>query len=279
MPLSNMRRMPMSAFTLGACLLLALAAPAHAARKSQPGTPALEGTLAGEFALQAGQLDEASKYYLDAARATDDAGLAERATRIALLANDNDRAAEGLKLWRARAPGSLAVHAAQATLALRREDAKLARRELGVLLADKGDIGWRHALFALGSGGKDPKLAGRLLGELVDDRAIPDRLQPWLAFGGLAQRLEQTALADRIIDEVVRRFPEEPRVALLRASRASLRRNASVACAACIASESGARWRHSLSAASARASSLASSAMRVARSARPASSVARAASR
>jgi tetratricopeptide (TPR) repeat protein len=205
-------------FTLG--VLLALAAPAvPAARKSPPPAPALEGTMAGEFALQAGQLEDASRWYLDAARATDDAGLAERATRIALLANDDTRATEALKLWRGRAPDSLAVHAAEATLALRHNDARAARRELGVLLADKGDIGWRHALAALGSGGRDPKLAGRLLNELVDDRAIPDRLQPWLAFGGLAQRLEQPELADRIIDEVVRRFPEEPRVALLRASQ------------------------------------------------------------
>ena len=204
-------------------LLFALAAPAGLAAKQSPtGAPAgsaLEGTIAGEFALQAGQLDEAAKWYLQAARASGDAGLAERATRIALLANDDARAAESLALWRDKAPRSLAVHAAEATLALRRNDARRARRELGVLLADPGDTGWRHALAALGSGGKHPELAGRLLGELVDDEAIPERLQPWLAFGGLAQRLQQPALADRIIDEIVRRFPEEPRVALLRASQ------------------------------------------------------------
>ena len=42
-------------------------------------------------------------------------------------------------------------------------------------------------------------------------------LQAWLAFGGLAQKLDQQALATRIVDEVVLRFPGEPRVALLRA--------------------------------------------------------------
>ena len=202
-------------------LLLAIAAPAALARKAKapPATPALEGTMAGEFALQAGDLNNAARWYLEAAKSTDDPGLAERATRIALLANDDRRASDALDLWRAKAPNSLAVHAAQATLSLRRNDARGARRELELLLADKGDIGWRHALAALGNGGKDPQLAARLLDELVDDRAIPDRLQPWLAFGGLAQRLEQPALADKIIDEVVRRFPEEPRVALLRASQ------------------------------------------------------------
>ena len=141
-------------FTLAVAVALA-AAPAMAAQQDAPAqATGLEGTMAGEFALQAGQLNDAARWYLEAARASEDVGLAERATRIALLANDDARAAEGLALWRQRAPDSLAVHAAQATLALRRNDAKLARRELEVLLADKGDIGWRHALLALGSGGR-----------------------------------------------------------------------------------------------------------------------------
>ena len=211
-------------------LLLALGLVAGCAASGARETPAaqapvgaaaspIEGTMAGEFALQAGQLDEASRLYLEAAKATDDAGLAERATRIALLANNDKQAAEGLALWKQRAPNSLAAHAAEATLALRRNDVRLAKQELRVLLADKGDIGWRHALAALGSGGKDPKLAGKLLAEFVDEQAIPDKLQAWLAFGGLAMRLEQPTLAERIIDRVVQQFPNEPRVALLRASQ------------------------------------------------------------
>ena len=58
-----------------------------------------------------------------------------------------------------------------------------------------------------------------MLGALVDAEAIPPRLDPWLAFGGLAQRLDQADLSERIVDEVVARFPEDPRVALLRASQ------------------------------------------------------------
>ena len=76
--------------------------------------------MAGEFALQAGQLPEASRWYLQAARAEDDAGLAERATRIAMLANEDAHATEALKLWRQRAPESLAMRGAEAALALRK---------------------------------------------------------------------------------------------------------------------------------------------------------------
>ncbi|HJW45236.1 MAG TPA: hypothetical protein VJ484_01980, partial [Lysobacter sp.] len=77
--------------------------PAWAEKSTPPADEtvrALEPTLAGEFALQAGKLDEAATAYLEAARAGNDAVLAERATRIALLANDNKRAAEALALWR-----------------------------------------------------------------------------------------------------------------------------------------------------------------------------------
>jgi tetratricopeptide (TPR) repeat protein len=204
--------------TLAVVLLWALAQPALAATKpAKEHQDPLAAVMAGEFALQAGQLPEATRWYLEAARQDDDPGLAERATRIALLAKDDARAAEALKLWRARSPHTLALRGAEATLALRQDNARVARRELAALMRDPDDLGWRHALTALASGGKDPDLAARLLDELVDDRAIPDKLQAWLAFAGLAQQLEQRDLAERMVADVVKRFPGEPQVALLHA--------------------------------------------------------------
>src|SRR3546814_16081358 len=76
---------------------------------------------------------------------------------------------------------------------------------------------WRYAVTALSSGGKDPKAAARVLGEVVDSGAVPDDLQAWLVLGGLAQRLGDAALPEHIVDGVIERFPDEPRVALLRA--------------------------------------------------------------
>ena len=208
---------------IAGCLLalaLAFSAPGTARPRDRAPAPGLlEAVIAGEFALQAGQLDDAARWYLGAAQvAPGDAGLAERATRIALLAGDDADAARALALWRQRAPGSLAMHAAALTLALRREQAAAARDELRHLLSQPGDDGWRHALLALGSG-KDPPLAARLLGEAVDQSRVPDRLQAWLAFGGLAQRLDAPELAERIVQAVISRFPDEPRVALLHASQ------------------------------------------------------------
>ncbi|HMM26557.1 MAG TPA: hypothetical protein PKA36_17350, partial [Pseudoxanthomonas mexicana] len=86
-----MIRTRLAMLALVALAPVALAAPST--RPVEPKDDALTTVMAGEFALQAGQLPDAARWYLDAARRDDDAGLAERATRIALLAKDDARAA------------------------------------------------------------------------------------------------------------------------------------------------------------------------------------------
>ncbi len=207
-----------AAGAFAACLAASLPAVAASPAVDPAGGP-LEATLAGEYALQGGRLQEAATWYLRAARAAPgDAALAERTARIALLAGDDATAAAALALWQERAAATPAMRAIETSLALRRGEEARAT-SLAIALASMGEDGWRHALNALGSGGKDLALAGRVLGAMVEADAIPARLDPWLAFGGLAQRLDQAALAKRIVDEVVARFPDEPRVALLRASQ------------------------------------------------------------
>lgn len=220
---------------ISSVLLLSLAASGAFAADVEPGSARLRPSadkasaaepapltpvMAGEFALQAGKLPEAARWYLEAAEAgRDDAGLAERATRIAMLANDDVRAAKALKLWEARAPRGLALRSSAAALDLRTGELKAARTELAALLADPDPRGWRFALAALVGGARDPAVSARVLGELVDANAIPNQLDAWQEFGRLAMRMDQPALARRMIDEVVRRFPGEPRVALLNASQ------------------------------------------------------------
>lgn len=191
--------------------------------KAKDAAPPLQPLLAAEFALQAGKLDEAAKGYVDAALATRDPALAERATRIALIARDDARARRALALWRQVAPNDAATQlsqgVAEATLALRAGNERAAVRELATLLAAPGDDGWRQALGALAGGAKTPKQAADVLQRLLDASRLPPVLEAWLAFGGLAQRLDRPKLAETIVAEVVRRFPGDPRVALLRASQ------------------------------------------------------------
>ena len=201
----------------------ALAAPSIArvldqAERAQE--PSLEPALVGEFALQAGKLPDSAAQYLLAAQASEgDAGLAERATRIAMLANDDARAAQALALWQQRAPRSLAMRSAAAALAMRQGKPEVAEAELKALLAAPGEEGWRFSLAALVGGGRDPGVPAQVLEALVEADAIPNRIEVWQEFGRLAMRMDKPDLAQRMVDQVVRRFPQDPRVALLRASQ------------------------------------------------------------
>ncbi|MEN5208483.1 tetratricopeptide repeat protein [Stenotrophomonas terrae] len=199
-------------------VLAAPAVPVQAplAAEGLPLTP----VLAGEFSLQAGKLPDAARWYLQAAQeAKGDVGLAERATRIAMLADDAGRAEQALALWAQRDPGSVAVRGTRGALAMRNGDAKLARKELLAVLRSPEPRAWRYALLALATGGRDPAVPAQVLGQLVDANAIPDDLEAWQEFGRLALRMERPELSRRMVAEVVKRFPDEPRVALLHASQ------------------------------------------------------------
>lgn len=211
------RAVPLLLLSLALATPLSWAAPAADPLRGD----VLGATMAGEFALQAGRLDEAARWYLDAARVAgqDDAGLAERATRIALLGKDDRTAASALALWRERAPRSVAMRAAEATLAVRAGRERRAARQLAALMGDPDPSAWRHAMVVVATGPDDPAAAGRLMQRLFDADAVPDVLPAWLAFGDLAQRLDQQTLARAVIARIVERFPGEPRVALLRASQ------------------------------------------------------------
>ncbi len=208
---------------LGLMAVPALAAPSAARALAQAEAaqePSLEPAMVGEFALQAGKLGDAAVQYLQAAQVSEgDAGLAERATRIAMLANDDARAAQALALWQQRAPQSQSMRSAAAALAMRQGRPDQAVDELKALLAAQDDTGWKFALGALVGGGRDPAVPAEVLDALVTANAIPDRIEAWQEFGRLAMRMEKPELAQRMVDQVVRRFPDDPRVALLRASQ------------------------------------------------------------
>ena len=197
-------------------------AAAHAAVRA-PAAPAgdvMTATLAGEFAYQAGQTAEAAHWYLMAAQASEgDVGLAARATYMALRANDIEGAAAALALWRQRAPDSPAMRGSAAMLDLRRGKDGPAWRELVRLLRAPDPQAWRFALLAPVNDGRNLPQSADLLGRLVDAGAIPDRLEAWQEFGRLALNLDRPDLTQRIVDQMIRRFPQEPQVALLQAAQ------------------------------------------------------------
>src|SRR5690606_13074254 len=165
----------------------------------------------------AGRLDEAVDWYLQAARnAPGDAALAARATRYALMGRDDAALKEALALWSARAPESIGMKGARATLALRTGKLRAARRELESLLRDHGPRGWLTAFSVLGTGSRDPALSARVLDQLFDRDALPTDPGALAAAGQLALGLGDDALYGRI-DEVARSLhPDDPVMGLLR---------------------------------------------------------------
>ncbi|WP_425480643.1 tetratricopeptide repeat protein [Lysobacter silvisoli] len=210
--------------SLALILSPALAAPAARSAAAAPldasaaTSAALEPLLTGEFALQAGKLKEAATAYADAARASRDRELAARATDIAIVAKEDALAAQSLALWRELGGSGAPLLASQAVLALRSGDERAALRHLDQLMT-ADESGWRRALAALSTGSKDPPQAARLLQKLIEGGKLPNDLMAWVAYGLYAQRLDQPKLTERIVAEVVRRFPGNPRVSLLRASQ------------------------------------------------------------
>ncbi len=206
------------AWLLAGVLSTVVAVAPAVARDGAGGEP-LREVMAAEFAVSAGRLDEAVDWYLQAARAAPgDATLAARATRYALMGRDDRALEEALALWSQRAPGSIAMQAARATLALRKGRVRPARRELESMLRDGGARGWLMAFQVLGTGSRDPALSARVLGQLFDRDALPTRPMALAAAGQLALGLGDDALFGRI-DGVARQLhPDDPAMGLLRVS-------------------------------------------------------------
>lgn len=178
---------------------------------------ALDSVIAGEFAGQEGDHAQAARRYLDAAMRSGDVSLAERATVIALMAQDVELTRQGLARWRELAPDSAGLLSVEASLALREGRLEDARRVLSELMK-RPDNGWREALRAMLSSG-NAEATTLVLGRILADRDLPDDLAAWLAFGGLAQRLDIAESTEQWLAALVERFPDHPRVRLLQAGQ------------------------------------------------------------
>lgn len=204
-------------------LLLALAPVARAQLSDDPpaaASVALAPVMAGEFAIQAGRLEEAARHYWQAARDSGDGALAERATRIALLAGDKQVAASALALWQRQGAPSPDLTTATALLALQQGRRGKALAALEKLLASNPAT-WRNVLMVLSSVGADNPDAAWLLARLHRRGQLPqDELAAVLPFVQLAQRQGQMALMGRMVEDAATVFPEDVRILLLQASLA-----------------------------------------------------------
>jgi tetratricopeptide (TPR) repeat protein len=166
----------------------------------------LFNAVAGEFALQQGDLEQASHYLTRAAELGDDVEMAERATRVAIAAGAWPDARRALARWTALAPDALPAQQASATLALRDDDLASAREALERMLADPRDYGWMLASQVLGHA-PDRDRAAAVLSRLAEGGHVPQRADALVVFSQLAQRLALAALAMELADRALRTFP------------------------------------------------------------------------
>lgn len=196
-------------------LLLALFAPAMPAFAEYG--DALAPLLEGEFALQQGQHDSAAQAYVRAAEQSGDPAVAERAVQVALAARDAARGRQALARWQTLAGALPAQDAAWLRLALLESDDAAARTVLARLM--QREEGWRQVAAALASS-QEPERASRLLGELLQQRQLPQLMDAWLAFGGVALRLKDDSLYGELAQAAAATFPQDPRALAWQAEEA-----------------------------------------------------------
>lgn len=199
-------------------LLALLASAPHAladdARPAvQPLGEALLPLLEGEFALQQGDSAAAAQAYVEAARQSDDPSVAERAARVALLADERLLLLDALARWRELDPASLAGRQFQQVALIREQ--RFDEAAVGLVeLMNEGEEGRRLAIQALAGSGR-PAL--EVLGRVLDAPDLPAEFGLWVALGGLAQQWGDAELSARVVDRAGERFPQDRRVGLWRA--------------------------------------------------------------
>lgn len=199
-------------------LLALLASAPHAladdARPAvQPLGEALLPLLEGEFALQQGDSAAAAQAYVEAARQSADPSVAERAARVALLADERLLLLDALARWRELDPASLAGRQFQQVALIREQ--RFDEAAVGLVeLMNEGEEGRRLAIQALAGSGR-PAL--EVLGRVLDAPDLPAEFGLWVALGGLAQQWGDSELSARVVDRAGERFPQDRRVGLWRA--------------------------------------------------------------
>jgi len=176
--------------------------------------------MVAEFALQKGDLATAARHYVLAARASEDPEVAERATRVALLADTPELAGQAIERWRALQPESPAMRAAAVHFALGRGEHEAALEDATFLVELPDEAGFPALLAVLSEARGDAAVIGRsVMRTLYTEQRVPGNLSAWLRFAGLARRLDDREFSDQVVEAGLARFPDDPRAQLLIASR------------------------------------------------------------
>ena len=173
--------------------------------------------LVGELASHRGDLLLALEYYLDVAEETRDAGVAARATKLAVFAHADEVAIKAARLWNDTDPSSVEARQVLASLLIRAGDIETAVEhldEIVEMLPEPPGTGFHRAAELLATE-KDAEAATAAMRRLV--RGHEDDAEAQLALARLLLRTEHIEEATTAADRSYELDPGNPRTAILRA--------------------------------------------------------------
>ena len=173
--------------------------------------------LVGELASHRGDLLLALENYLVVARETRDAGVAARATKLAIFAHADESALEAAYLWTDADPSSVEGRQVLASLLIRAGDVDGAAEHLDEIVkavSEPPGAGFHHAVEILGAE-KDPQAAAAVMRRLVGGHE--DDAEAQLALARLLVRTGNADEAAAVVDRAYELDPGNARIAVLQA--------------------------------------------------------------
>ncbi|MCC6709187.1 MAG: tetratricopeptide repeat protein [Gammaproteobacteria bacterium] len=191
-----------------------VAAPATAAAPFEYENDPYYRLLMAEFAGQRGHLDVAVKNYVELASSLRDVGLAERATRIAVFARDDESALSAARTWVELDPKDMDARQILAAMYIRHGNADAALEHLEYVVShDAGQPGNRLRMVANLLGHEDDRqTALAVMEKLVAKHG--DDSDALLAYALLAIRAEQLDKARDAMNRIVKRTELSSNVAM-----------------------------------------------------------------
>lgn len=165
--------------------------------------------LAGQFALENGDVARAANEFAKAAARSDDPALADEAVEVAIAAKDWELARSGVARWQQLRADEPALWQWRARLALHDGKSDAALVDLQRLAHQSDATGWR-AIGRVLLANADKAQAAALLQKLATPDALGKKSATWVAVSELADHLDDRVLADALAKQAITRFGDAP---------------------------------------------------------------------
>ncbi len=167
----------------------------------------MSALMAAEFAWQDGRAESSAKHYARAAAISQDARVAEQATRVAIVAQRWDLAQAGVKRWRELDAKTRATTQADAAIALGQGKIDEAYRLIVDLLGDDNEDTRKLGAQALLTT-RQPEAAAQVLQRLIEAPVANRDVDTLILLSQIAQQQKLDALARQLADRGIKRYPD-----------------------------------------------------------------------